>query len=72
MRTVSADPFTSLAAALAEWPTLRNRLLLAHPAATRTSVCPTCTTPGGRRVVETPCGPRNLALLAARIAGGRA
>ncbi len=70
MRTVqrSPDPFTSLAVALAEWPSLVQRVLAAHPARRSGNVCPGCSMPGGRTRISAPCGPRNVALLAQRIA----
>jgi hypothetical protein len=52
------SPYERLAGALAEWPALIHRLLAQHPP---TGICPACTTPGGRTVVEAPCAPRWLA-----------
>lgn len=62
-------PFESLAAALAEWPSLTSRLLMQHPATG--GVCSKCSTPGGRIVVEAPCPPRALAESAWKIQAQR-
>jgi hypothetical protein len=64
-RADPVTPFESLAAALAEWPSLTRRLLMQHPATG--GVCPACSTPGGRIVVESPCPPRALAERARKI-----
>ncbi|WP_433555595.1 hypothetical protein ACQPWY_24270 [Pseudonocardia xinjiangensis] len=55
---LSKSPYERLAGALAEWPALLRRLRAQHPP---TGICPACTTPGGRNVVEAPCAPRSLA-----------
>lgn len=62
-------PFESLAAALAEWPSLTGRLLVQHPATG--GVCPACSAPGGRIVVQAPCPPRALAEMARKIHAAR-
>ncbi len=68
-----ADPgvaaFESVAAALADWPSLTGRLLVQHPATG--GVCPACSTPGGRIVVASPCPPRALAEMADKLHTGR-
>lgn len=68
MATLPRSPFEDLAQELSSRPDLVRRLLADHPAATRFSICPGCTTPGGRMVIDAPCPIRKLALIAARAA----
>jgi hypothetical protein len=56
--------FTRLAEALSQWPELITRILRGH---NEIGVCRGCTMPGGRNVIEAPCGVRVLALLAQRF-----
>ena len=57
-------PFEDVARELSTRPDLVAQLLADHPTA---GVCPGCTTPGGRMVIDAPCPIRKLALLAARL-----
>ena len=64
MGTVPNSPFEDLARELATRPDLVARLLAGHHA---DGICPGCTTPGGRMVIEAPCPIRKLALMAAQM-----